>query len=984
MVTAAEMDALLLEVANDKSWHWKLRKGLFKRAQEVYESSRVSKVMEELLQEKTLESDRYLRALRASLEAKYATTTDARVKAAVGLLLGKGIVSQNGFHVPDLPLDVYGDLSFSYLSFPDAVSFCLSHGGVLQSAREAVQYRMMKGKDDLDCYYLTRTACIYFREHGKLFVAFDDDPFENILLSCAQEGVDSHSRNDSWVVSVEDSWVVSVEDSWVVSVEDSWVVSVEDSLIKNAILRAKRDGRIIEVNTPLDRDDALVVSRCILGDVSLKYDVWLKKQGYSGVRACMLTINGCRHVSEGIAEIRLLGVDYFYDDNVLNANWQCNVNSWARGAQKIWCGAPQNIGSSQPNVSTGNKGRLLPYMELVCSRQVGLYRDERDIHGMLTLFHEASGLSAKAKNVFYGGIGATRESLKTPADLQAAITAWVRFAPALAPIEDKITFIDQIMREPYQAIWFTHLDAAVKFFEYIASSRTKTKQFIITLKRIDDASAAIIILPFFIYLLEHRPKQLLDVLSIHTTLYVLEEGFVSEMEFLTTFAKPITAKEYDIGSLRNLTTPLNALDERLRSFFLKKLGVATPQGISQELLLENIDMNTASFTDVSYLLFSLLKNNDLTKAQKKLVDLQKKEQKLRAIIANITTITQLNEIQQKMLKATLQDISNQFFDIVFDVYTTVRNKKLQSILAEKFSCIVISPEKKVQNPSLHNALLLLKNLKGEDMQLFCRTIIQNYLAENTVPFKKPHDAYPWTLSKNAQWLSRHNKEWQEPFTQEYHPSSQEGMNNEDRIKHHLEDARRIITQLNIAALLQEHNIDLHNLRMNDLNTVYHALSQQADKHDALLLKDLKTQQQALNSLTGEQKTKNVKKIIIETEFDPLEILQMGNYVQGSCLAVNGSNKWSAVVNAIEANKRVLWAKDENNRIIARLLIAVDDNDCIVRFRVYYATNIKLDNYFDDYIKKLAQHCNLKLNGSANNVKNLIAKQWYKDPETNVE
>ena len=936
-------DVGLSDLISPESWHWKTKKGWFRKGDGEFENlKRVRNVRKKLLSDAVEQLDDALFFLAGEWQSSSHEVL-REAASAIQLLLHD---EKNGFSLPVLSVDEYTGRSGECLVFPKAVFFALHNGGVLQSAREAVLYRMLVGKGDLQYYYLTRTACIYFKEHGAYFVAFDDDPEQNILLSRAQEGFDSHSRNNSWVVSVQ------------------------DPLIKNAIFRAKRDGRVVAVNDVLERKDALVVSCCILGDVAKEYDVWLKKQGYVGVRAWMLSNDGCRHVGEGQAEIRLLGVGYFNDDGSLSANRQCNVCSWARGVQKFF--------------STGNKGRLLPYMALVCSKQVGLYHDERDIPNMLTLFHEAENLHVKAKNAFYTGLGVTRELLKTPLDLQTAIHTWARLAPALAPIDDKGAFIDQIMSHPYRETWFEHLDAAVKFFEYIASSRTKTKQFIITLKRIDDASAAIIILPFFIYLLEHRPKQLLDVLSIHTTLYVLEEGFVSEMEFLTTFAKPITAKEYDIGSLRNLTTPLNALDERLRSFFLKKLGVATPQGISQELLLENIDMNTASFTDVSYLLFSLLKNNDLTKAQKKLVDLQKKEQKLRAIIANITTITQLNEIQQKMLKATLQDISNQFFDIVFDVYTTVRNKKLQSILAEKFQCIVISPEKKVQNPSLHNALLLLKNLKGEDMQLFCRTIIQNYLAENTVPFKKPHDAYPWTLSKNAQWLSRHNKEWQEPFTQEYHPSSQEGMNNEDRIKHHLEDARRIITQLNIAALLQEHNIDLHNLSMNDVNTIYRELSQQADKYDALLLKDLKTQQQALNSLTGEQKTKNVKKIIIETEFDPLEILQMGNYIQGSCLAVNGSNKWSAVVNAIEANKRVLWAKDENNRIIARLLIAVDDNDCIVRFRVYYATNIKLDNYFDDYIKKLAQHCNLKLNGSANNVKNLIAKQWYKDPETNVE
>jgi hypothetical protein len=279
-------------------------------------------------------------------------------------------------------------------------------------------------------------------------------------------------------------------------------------------------------------------------------------------------------------------------------------------------------------------------------------------------------------------------------------------------------------------------------------------------------------------------------------------------------------------------------------------------------------------------------------------------------------------------------------------------------------------------------------VRGEDEEEFCKALIQHYLSEQTVPFKEPADAYPWILPANKEWLARHSTRWQELFIEEYSVSqeSMEGDNTEDRIRHHIEVAQRILGKLNIATLLQEKGIDIGKLSIPGLEQIYRELTlrENAGKYDETLLKNLRTQRDALRDLQGERKKREAKKITIVPEFDPLEILQMGNRVSGSCLSVDGSNKWSAIVNAMEVNKRVLWAKDESQNIIGRLLIAVDDSDQIVKFEIYYATHMKLNTYFDDYIRKLAERCNLGLNGKAKNVSNLVAKRWYRDPERNVQ
>ena len=111
---------------------------------------------------------------------------------------------------------------------------------------------------------------------------------------------------------------------------------------------------------------------------------------------------------------------------------------------------------------------------------------------------------------------------------------------------------------------------------------------------------------------------------------------------------------------------------------------------------------------------------------------------------------------------------------------------------------------------------------------------------------------------------------------------------------------------------------------------------------------------------------------------------MGNYITGSCLNINGANYWSVIINASEVNKRVLWAKDEYGNIIGRLLIAIDDKNRLLRFPIYYATNISLDRFFNDYLITLAKKCKLGVNGISGDVKRIYDAGWYTDGTVGVD
>jgi hypothetical protein len=928
----------LLEALHPASWHWVLNVEtgwfLHHHHPENAEELHISAVRDKLSAEDKALLDKALRALADSWRSSGNPDAQKAV-AAIGLLLGERQVTSSVWSPPDIPVDLYTEKSSENLIFPKMVEFTLANGSVLQSAREAVIYRMHVGKEDLNYWYLTRTAAIYYRKDGELFVAFDDDSFDNILLTSAEEG---RKASSNWLV--------------------------DKSRVQNAIIRAERTGRTIRVASDRERSDAMDVAKCMVGDKAEAYEQFLRHCGYKCLRAWAVSSSQCDKVSENQCLIRCVGVSCVS----LLADYRLNDGCRARGVRKIF--------------STGNRGYSVQYIGLLLFQQLG----HDDPGATKSYFDRAEhGLTLKEQGAFYAGLAFRRDDITSMPLLDAAVAFWHQLAPAIAPAEHRQSLFSAAFIDPWWSVWGPRVEAAARFSSLITKTKQKTKAFVMAMERINRQGSAQSLLPFFIYLVEERPKQLLDILSTHTLLYVLEEGFLAEMGFFTAFAKPLTGRSRDFASLRNLTAPIGSLDPRVRELFLARLNTSAHTIGAPATLFQELDLTTHSFTDAAYLLFALLKNDNIEKARKKLQKLQQKENKLQKLIDGVASRDSLNEQQGEMLERTLQDISNQFFDLVLDCYASVKLKKLIKILSEKFDCHVLRADKKAANPSFLNALQLLKNIKGEKEEKLLLTLIQHYLGEETVPFKPPSEAYPRTLPANKEWLSRHDRAWQEPYKETYEVAAREGdtTNIEQRREHHLDDARGIISQLHIEPLLQKLQLTLTKLDTQRLDRLYRALAKEADKHDKTLLKDLKTQLNALRSLQGVERGRAAQSITIESEFDSLEILQMGNYVAGSCLNVNGAYKWSAVVNACEANKRVLYARDEHGNVIGRVLIAVDNNDRIVRFPVYYATSIPLDEYFNDYIKKLAERCKLSLNGNADNVQNLIASRWYHDAENNI-
>ena len=137
--------------------------------------------------------------------------------------------------------------------------------------------------------------------------------------------------------------------------------------------------------------------------------------------------------------------------------------------------------------------------------------------------------------------------------------------------------------------------------------------------------------------------------------------------------------------------------------------------------------------------------------------------------------------------------------------------------------------------------------------------------------------------------------------------------------------------------------------------------------------------------TGLQRTVQIAQdeIVLAFEHDPFEILMMGTYV-GSCLGAGGVCAYSAVACLLDANKRVVYARNGRGKVVARQLLAIDEGDRLVGFVVYpeNSTSTDLMTAFKAYNLELAGQLGLELyQGQVDrnyDVPVILAQNWWDD------
>jgi hypothetical protein len=103
---------------------------------------------------------------------------------------------------------------------------------------------------------------------------------------------------------------------------------------------------------------------------------------------------------------------------------------------------------------------------------------------------------------------------------------------------------------------------------------------------------------------------------------------------------------------------------------------------------------------------------------------------------------------------------------------------------------------------------------------------------------------------------------------------------------------------------------------------------------------------------------------------------------GTCLSAGSFNSHSTAANALDANKRVLYARDTQGRVWARQLVAIAESGHLVCFPIYARRqHAVMRHLFAAYDHTLAQALHMPLWRSQDHtatIARLVCKDWYDD------
>jgi len=123
-------------------------------------------------------------------------------------------------------------------------------------------------------------------------------------------------------------------------------------------------------------------------------------------------------------------------------------------------------------------------------------------------------------------------------------------------------------------------------------------------------------------------------------------------------------------------------------------------------------------------------------------------------------------------------------------------------------------------------------------------------------------------------------------------------------------------------------------------------------------------------------------VTLSLESDPLEVLRMGEHFE-TCLSPNDINYYSAISNALDVNKRVLYARDLEGRVVGRCLLALGDQGGILAHHPYaHEASLGFDRLVSDYVRELAGRIGTQPVASER-ISLLVAEEWYDDTQVDV-
>jgi hypothetical protein len=255
---------------------------------------------------------------------------------------------------------------------------------------------------------------------------------------------------------------------------------------------------------------------------------------------------------------------------------------------------------------------------------------------------------------------------------------------------------------------------------------------------------------------------------------------------------------------------------------------------------------------------------------------------------------------------------------------------------------------------------------------------------------KPHD-WLWTEPESVKWQERVRagqpgvalERWRRSFSKEYdYAPADAAKEKKRRMKTDLAQTRKLLEGLGATGLKDE--------SFEELSRAYAALSAprdaapekkdgapEAPAFDPRVLDEIRMNLERVKIVAETPESDYAGRIKLEVETDPFQVLFMGEYGFASCLSLRGSNVWSAVSNAIDVDKAIVWAREAGTNVVGRRLIALTPEG-LVSYRTYANRHgLALDVLFQDFLEAYAAHCGTRVAHAASPGP-LLSDRWYDD------
>ncbi len=258
---------------------------------------------------------------------------------------------------------------------------------------------------------------------------------------------------------------------------------------------------------------------------------------------------------------------------------------------------------------------------------------------------------------------------------------------------------------------------------------------------------------------------------------------------------------------------------------------------------------------------------------------------------------------------------------------------------------------------------------------------------------QPHD-WMRTEPKVLEWAEKVQKgqpgvqidRWRAPFTKDYQYRPQDALaEKKRRIKADLSQARSILEKAGAKGIASESYEDLA-AALAELKAppaeepegegeAKAAPRRPAPDPELVQEAEMNLERVRLAEQTPDSDFEG--RITLTVETDPFEVLFMGEYGFASCLSLRGSNAWSAVSNAIDIDKAIVWAKEPGGNVVGRRLLALTPAG-VLTYRTYTNRHgLALDRAFREFVEEYARHCGVAL-AHGGRTGPLLSDRWYDD------